>query len=143
MTSPPCEGFHCSPLLTRPKDGDKRRVILNLSYPKGASGNDLVDRQHFDHSEFVLKFPTVEEIAKESLRFGTEAVLAKVDVARAFRNLRVDPADALFGIKWQDQYFLDIGGCFWLGPWQLSVPDGLRRHHVRHGQVSSQNFCVH
>ena len=25
--------FHCSPLLTRPKDGNKRKVILNLSYP--------------------------------------------------------------------------------------------------------------
>ena len=113
MTSPPCEGYHCSPLLTRPKDGDKRRVILNLSYPKGASVNDLVDRQYFDHSEFALKFPTVEEIAKESLKFGTEAFLAKVDVARAFRYLRVDPADALkFGIKWQDQYFLDIGVTF-------------------------------
>ena len=75
--------------------------------------NDLVDRQHFDHSDFALKFPTVEEIASESLNFGTEGFLAKVDVARAFRNLRVDPADALkFGIKWQDQYFLDIGVAF-------------------------------
>ena len=25
--------YHCCPILTRPKDGNKRRVILNLSYP--------------------------------------------------------------------------------------------------------------
>ena len=113
MTSPHCEDFHCSPLLTRSKDGNKCKVIMNLSYPKGSSVNDLVDRQHFDHSEFALKFPTVEKIARESLNFGTEGFLAKIDVACAFRNLRVDPANALkFGIKWQDQYFLDIGVTF-------------------------------
>ena len=34
------QGFHCSPLLTRPKDGSKRRVILNLSYPSGTSPHE-------------------------------------------------------------------------------------------------------
>ena len=29
------EEVHCSPLMTRPKDIDKRRVILDLSYPRG------------------------------------------------------------------------------------------------------------
>ena len=29
--------IHCSPLLTRPKDMDKRRVILDLSFPLGQS----------------------------------------------------------------------------------------------------------
>ena len=29
------EEVHCSPLMTRPKDVDKRRVILDLSYPRG------------------------------------------------------------------------------------------------------------
>ena len=143
MTSPPCEDFHCSPLLTRPKDKDKRRVIVNLSYPKGNSVNDLVDRQHFDHSEFALKFPTVEKIASESLNFGTEGFLAKVDVARAFRNLRVDPADALkFGIKWQDQYFLDIGVTFgWVhgsSAFQM-VSDAVT--YVM--SASSQKFCIY
>ena len=32
----------------------------------------------------------------------------KVDVARAFRNVRIDPGDAIhLGIRWRDQYFLD------------------------------------
>ena len=39
--------------------------------------------------------------------------MAKIDVARAFRNLRVDPSDALkFGIKWDNKYFLDKGIVF-------------------------------
>ena len=44
----PSDNFHCSPMLTRPKDVDKRRVILNLSYPKGKSLNDHVDKHNFD-----------------------------------------------------------------------------------------------
>ena len=53
--------FHCSPLLTRPKDLDKRRVILNLSYPHGASLNDNVDKEY---CPFVLKFPSIDEIVQ-------------------------------------------------------------------------------
>ena len=35
-------------------------------------------------------------------------MLFKVDVAHAFRNLRVDPADCIkLGIKWNGQYFID------------------------------------
>ena len=40
--------------------------------------NHLVDRQHFDYSEFALKFPTVEDIARESLNFGTGGLFGKI-----------------------------------------------------------------
>ena len=36
--------FPCSPLLTRPRDGNKCQVIIDLSYPKGNAVNDFVDR---------------------------------------------------------------------------------------------------
>ena len=42
--------IQCSPLLTRPKDIDKRRVILDFSYPQGSSLNDQVDKLAFDNS---------------------------------------------------------------------------------------------
>ena len=39
--------------------------------------------------------------------------LAKIDVSHAFRNLRVDPADALkFGIFWKGNYYVDIALAF-------------------------------
>ena len=44
--------YHCSPLLTQPKDSDKRRVILNLSYPYRASLNDTVNKNRFDGTKF-------------------------------------------------------------------------------------------
>ena len=49
-----CPHIHCSPLLTRPKDTRKRRIILNLSYHKGQSVNDIVDKNKFDSREFTL-----------------------------------------------------------------------------------------
>ena len=104
--------FHCSPMLTRPKDGNKRRVILNLSYPQNYSLNDEVDRLKFDNRTFTLKLPVIDDIT-QAICSKHDPVLFKVDIARAFRNLRADPVDALkFGIKWQDKYFLDGGIAF-------------------------------
>ena len=35
-------------------------------------------------------------------------MIFKVDVSRAFRNIRVDPVDSLkFGLQWQGQYYID------------------------------------
>ena len=105
--------IHCSPLLTRAKDIDKRRVILDLSYPQGSSLNDQVDKLAFDNSKFLLKFPSIDDIVQELGLHGDDVTIAKIDVARAFRNLRVDPADAVkLGIKWKDDVFVDVSVAF-------------------------------
>ena len=106
-------GFHCSPLLTRSKDTDKRRVILNLSYPHGHSLNGNVDKLHFDGKTFVLKFPSVDDIVNEICEYSTELLISKIDISRAFRNLRVDPADTIkFGIKWKSAFFINVAATF-------------------------------
>ena len=100
--------IHCSPLLTRPKDMDKRRVILDLSFPHGQSVNDNVNRFAFDNDAFTLKFPGIDNIVEKIINME-DPYLAKIDVACAFRNLRVDPADALkFGIFWKGNYYVDV-----------------------------------
>ena len=107
------EQFHCSPLLTKPKDMNKRRVILNLSHPYGNSVNSHVDADNFDGSPFILKFPTVDDIAQDIVECTEDTFLFKVDVARAFRNLRVDPVDSLkFGISWRGAYYVHVGIAF-------------------------------
>ena len=70
-------------------------MILNLSYPKGLSLNDNVNKLQFDGKSFSLKFPTVDGICQEICDNQTEVPLSKIDIARAFYNLRVDPADAM------------------------------------------------
>ena len=83
------QNIHCSPLLTRLKDFDKRRVILDLSYPKGMSLNDFVNRSSFDGNAFALKLASIDNIM-EDIRNTEDPMLFKVDVSRAFRNLHMD-----------------------------------------------------
>ena len=88
-------------------------MILNLSHPYGNSVNSHVEADKFDGSTFILKFPTVDDIAQDIVECSEDTVLFKVDVARAFRNLRADPVDSLkFGIYWCGTYYIDIGIAF-------------------------------
>ena len=101
-----------APLLTRPKYTNDRRVILNLSYPKGQSLNDHVDKLNFDGRPFTLTFPSVDDIVEHILQI-TDPLIFKIGVARAFRNLRVDPVDALkFGLSWCDAWYVNTGIAF-------------------------------
>ena len=95
------------------KDIDKCCVILDLSYPKGASLNDQVDRNLFDASAFTLKLPSVDDIVKETNKHDDDVTLSKIEVARASCNLRLDPANAMkLGIKWQDDVYIDASVAF-------------------------------
>ena len=71
--------------------------------------NDHVEKNAFDSVPFTLKFPLVDNITQDIKDMLEDTVLFKVDVARAFRNLRVDPAEALkLGIKWNKAYYADL-----------------------------------
>ena len=55
----------------------------------------------------------MDDIVAKILETLGDVYLSKIDVARAFRNLRMDPVDALkFGIHWQGIYFIDKGVAF-------------------------------
>ena len=98
--------LHCSPLLTRPKDRDKRRIILNLSHPQGFSLNDIVDKTRFNNRHFFLKLLSVDDIIQ--ILPCDNPLILKIDVSRAFRNLRVDSVDVLkLGITWKGSHYLD------------------------------------
>ena len=67
----------------------------------------------FDNSKFLLKFPSIDDIVQEIGHHGDDVTIAKIDVARAFRNLRVDPADAVkLGMKWLNDVFIDVSVAF-------------------------------
>jgi hypothetical protein len=102
--------IHNSPLMTRPKDGDSRRVILDLSWPKqpGASVNSCVPENKYLDTEFLLKLPTVDHICSIVNAFEVPVKLFKIDLARAFRQLSIDPLDVPFlGIKWGGNQYCD------------------------------------
>ena len=107
-----CPYIHCSPLLTRHKDISKRRIILNLSYPKGQSVNDIVYKNKFDNRKFTLKFPSINDVVRDANTID-DTLIFKIDVAKAFLNLRVDPVDSLkLGIRWNDALYVDGGIAF-------------------------------
>ena len=102
----PIKGGHCSPFMTRTKpNSDRRRVIVDLSWPQGASVNAGIDKSTYLTSNFDLTFPTVDDITSELKRLGRGALLYKVDVSRAFRHVKVDPGDYdLMGLHWKGHY---------------------------------------
>ena len=97
--------YHCSPNLTKSKDDNKRRVIVNLSYPPGQSLNDQVTRSRLDNRPFTL--PKIEDIIDHIL-ITEDPILFKIDVAHALRNLRAEPVDAVkLVIFWADKRYID------------------------------------
>ena len=70
-------------------------------------------RKRFDNYHFDLKFPSIDHIVEAVLRVDSDPLLFKIDVARAFRNLRIDPRDAVkLGIKWNNAYYVDASAAF-------------------------------
>ena len=62
---------HTSPFMTRNKpNSDRRRVIIDLSWPLGASVNAGIDKDTYLASPFALTFPTVDIITGELKHLG-------------------------------------------------------------------------
>ena len=99
---------HISPFLTRDKpNSDKRRVILDLSFPSGHSVKCGVPKDKCLGSYFDLKYPSVDHIVHSLKELGADALLYKIYISQAFRHLRIDPGDIdLLGLK-HDSYYLD------------------------------------
>ena len=69
--------------------------------------NDGVPKDKYLGSYFDLKYPSVDHIVDSLKELGTDALLYKIDIKRAFRHLRIDSGDLdLLGLK-HDQYYID------------------------------------
>ena len=107
---PPVVGMHINPLMTRPKkDSHFRRVIMDCSWPKGAAINDGIDPKCYIDGPANITLPTADYMADRLLQVGQGAFLYKSDLARGYRQLRVDPHDwPLLGLQHRGRYYLDI-----------------------------------
>ena len=106
----PFETMHFSPLMARDKPDGGVRVIVDLSWPLGQSVNSCVTPKYFDNVEFKLKYPTIDSLMEKINAIGPDALLYKIDLERAFRNLRIDPFDyPVLGLKWKNSIFVDLG----------------------------------
>jgi hypothetical protein len=101
---------HTSPLMSRPKDSNGRRIILDLSWPQemGASINACVPVDSYLNKKISLKLPTVDNIITIVNSFSTPVHIFKIDLARAFRQIPLDPLDVSYlGINWQGVTYFD------------------------------------
>ena len=105
--APPIDNLHVSPFMTREKlNSLNKRVIIDLSWPIGESVNAGVTPDKYLGVDFILSYPSVDNIVNEVLRFGKGCEIFKVDISRAFRHVPIDPGDLdLLGLHWGD-YFL-------------------------------------
>ena len=119
FTSKPID-LHISPFMTRDKpDSHVRHTIVDLTWPESCSVNDGVVKDEYLGSKFLLHYPSVDGIVHKLNELGPGSLMFKVDISRAFRQLKVDPGEIdLLGLK-QDAYFID-----------QSVPFG-----YRHGSI--------
>ena len=133
---PPFTWTHISPLMTRPKkESEKRRVIMDLSWPHGASVNDGVTLTQYVDGPAVIKLPTVDYMEGRMLTLGRGAFLYKTDLARGYRQLRVDPGDwPLLGFKHLGKYYVDICPPFGLRTSALCMQRTTEAISWMHGQ---------
>ena len=88
--------LHTSPFLSRPKpDNAHRRMIIDLSWPKGAIVNSATCTNIHVNAACALSYPTIDNMVDAAVQanYSDKCCLFKVDLERAFRNLRIDLND--------------------------------------------------
>ena len=101
--------LHVSPLMVRNKqNSSNKRTIMDLSWPHGASVNDVVLKDSYLQTTYELCYPSIDLITDSLRKLGPSAQIYKVDISRVFRQIKVDPADIdLLGIKFDHKYYID------------------------------------
>ena len=65
-------------------------------------------RDVYGEIPFKLTLPSLDSLFPTFQYLGYNAQIFKVDTLRAFRNLPVDPGDAIhLGMKWRDKFYVD------------------------------------
>ena len=96
---------HCSPFGVIPKKGKPNwwRLIVNLSAPDGGSVNDFIARD-----QVSISYMSVDDMMAEVLKRGRGALLGKIDIKQAYRNIHVHPDDRhLLGMSWKGATYMD------------------------------------
>ena len=101
-----------SPLDTRPKKGtEELRIILNLSHPyEGHSVNNSIWTDWYaETDDMVLRYPSVDDLAKIIRRKGRKARIFIRDLSKAYRQLWMCPSSIhLLGYQFEEKFYFDV-----------------------------------
>ena len=67
-------------------DSDTRRTIVDLSWPKAQSVNSGVAKDIYLGANFVLNYPSVDDIVKRLVEQGPGSLLCKVDISQVLAS---------------------------------------------------------
>ena len=103
LTPPPCP-IHISRFGVIPKKSQpgKWRLIVDLSFPEGASVNDGIPPSYCS-----LRYPSIDMGIEQILTAGQGAQLSKLDIKDAYRIVPVHSDDWPIGMQWKGQYYMD------------------------------------
>ena len=97
-----------SPLNSVPKDGNSRRIIVDLSFPESESVNSRIPKETYLDDPVVLKYPNVDSLVQIVRSVGKGALMFKRDLKRAYRQIPVDTRDShLLGFVWRGKLYFD------------------------------------
>ena len=141
FAGPSAIGCHYSPLMTRPKKDSKfRRVIIDLSWPRGCSVNDGISRTDYIDGPLTISLPTHDDMERAVLVAGRGAYLYKTDLSRGYRQLRVDPLDwPYLSFRHTSGHCMDICPAFGLRSSAMAmqrVSQAIVHIHAKRGYVS-------
>ena len=86
---------------------------MDLSWPKGLSVNDGVSKNTYLDTDYTLTCPPVSNIPEALIKLGPAAQIYKIDINRAFPQIKMDPSDIdLSGLEIENSYFLDLSILF-------------------------------
>ena len=96
--------IHTSRFGVIPKGSTGRwRLIVDMSSPEGGSVNDGIPEELCS-----LSYVGIKDAARAILDRGRGAMMAKVDVKSAYRNIPVHPEDRwMMGMMWEGALFVD------------------------------------
>ena len=117
---------------------------MDLSWSKGLSVNNGVDKDKYLDTPYTLNYPSVDNITASLCNLGPAAQLFKIDISRAFRQIKVDPGDIdLLGIRFEDQHFIDLSVPFRYRHGSKSFEhctDSIRHIMAKHGFPGLYNY---
>ena len=98
-----------SPLNTVPKhDTNERRIILDLSFPKGRAVNDFISKDKYLQEKVDLVYPKVDDLVDLVKLKGPGCYLFKKDLKKGFRQVFIDPGEySRVGFKFKGNLYFD------------------------------------
>ena len=108
-SNPFSSGIKISPLNSvAKKDTSERRIILDLSFPKGRSINDHISKTEYLDRKMDLIFPKVDDFVQLIKTKGRGCLLFKVDLRKAYRQVPICPSSYnLVAYMWKKHIFFD------------------------------------